>query len=108
MPTITSLHGAMRDTISPMSFLMVNLVFLTISELAVKLKPRSNNIQEAEVEKLKNQSNCLSSTSKLLVLFSRPHSKEVIDFLRHKRQRRELAWKRFESPLRSQNRRCLC
>ena len=102
MPTITSLRGAMRDANRVNIFLDGKFSFsLTISELADAKLSQGQTLSEAEVEKFQSQ----SGTGKLYqqtleYCFSRPHSKkEVIDFLERKRQRRELAWKRFESHL---------
>ena len=94
MPVITSLRGAMRDANRVNVFLDGKFSFsLTISELADAKLSQGQTLSDIEVEKLKSQ----SGTGKLYqqtleYCFSRPHSKkEVIDFLKRKRQRRELA-----------------
>lgn len=102
MPIITSLRGAMRDANRVNVFLDGKFSFsLTISELADVKLSQGQTLSDIEVEKLKSQSGIGKLYQQTLeYCFSRPHSKkEVIDFLERKRQRRELAWKRFESHL---------
>lgn len=102
MPTITSLRGAMRDANRVNVFLDGKFSFsLTISELADAKLSQGQTLSDIEVKKLKSQSGIGKLYQQTLeYCFSRPHSKkEVIDFLERKRQRRELAWKRFESHL---------
>ena len=102
MPIITSLRGAMRDANRVNVFLDGKFSFsLTVSELADAKLSQGQTLSDIEVEKLKSQSGIGKLYQQTLeYCFSRPHSKkEVIDFLERKRQRRELAWKRFESHL---------
>ena len=99
MPTVTSLRGAVRDTHRINIFIDGKFSFsLTLTELADTKLHQGQVLTEAEIEKLRN----LSGLGKLYqstleYCFSRPHSKkEIIDYLKRKKIRRDLDWKRFE------------
>lgn len=99
MPTVTSLHGAVRDPHRINVFLDGKFSFsLTLTELADSKLHQGQVLTDPEVERLRN----LSGLGKLYqqtleYCFSRPHSKkEIIDYLERKRLRRDISWKRFE------------
>ena len=99
MPTVTSLRGAIRDTHRVNVFIDGKFSFsLTLTELSASKLHQGQVLTEAEIEKLCN----LSGLGKLYqsaleYCFSRPHSKkEIIDYLKRKKVRRDLDWKRFE------------
>lgn len=99
MPTVTSLRGAIRDTHRVNVFIDGKFSFsLTLTELSDSKLHQGQVLTEAEIEKLCN----LSGLGKLYqstleYCFSRPHSKkEIIDYLKRKKVRRDLDWKRFE------------
>lgn len=99
MPTVTSLRGAIRDTHRVNVFIDGKFSFsLTLTELSDSKLHQGQVLTEAEIEKLRN----LSGLGKLYqstleYCFSRPHSKkEIIDYLKRKKVRRDLDWKRFE------------
>lgn len=99
MPIITSLRGAVRDPHRINVFLDGKFSFsLTLTELADSKLHQGQVLTDPEVERLRN----LSGLGKLYqqtldYCFSRPHSKkEIIDYLEHKRLRRDISWKRFE------------
>lgn len=99
MPTVTSLRGAVRDTHRINIFIDGKFSFsLTLTELADTKLHQGQVLTEAEIEKLRN----LSGLGKLYqstleYCFSHPHSKkEIIDYLKRKKIRRDLDWKRFE------------
>ena len=99
MPTVTSLRGAIRDTHRVNVFVDGKFSFsLTLTELSDSKLHQGQVLTEAEIEKLCN----LSGLGKLYqstleYCFSRPHSKkEIIDYLKRKKVRRDLDWKRFE------------
>lgn len=99
MPTVTSLRVAVRDIHRVNIFIDGKFSFsLTLTELADSKLHQGQVLTEAEIEKLRN----LSGLGKLYqstleYCFSRPHSKkEIIDYLKRKKVRRDLDWKRFE------------
>ncbi|MFC2385676.1 MAG: regulatory protein RecX [Candidatus Nanosyncoccus sp.] len=99
MPTVTSLRGAIRDTHRVNVFIDGKFSFsLTLTELSDSKLHQGQVLTEAEIEKLHN----LSGLGKLYqstleYCFSHPHSKkEIIDYLKRKKIRRDLDWKRFE------------
>lgn len=99
MPTVTSLRGAIRDTHRVNVFIDGKFSFsLTLTELSDSKLHQGQVLTEAEIEKLRN----LSGLGKLYqstleYCFSHPHSKkEIIDYLKRKKIRRDLDWKRFE------------
>ena len=100
MPIITGLQGAVSNANRVNVFIDGKFSFsLTISELADSKLARGQDLTEEEIKKYRT----LSCTGKLYqqaleYCFSRPHSKkEIIDFLKRKKMRRELAWQRYEN-----------
>ena len=99
MPTVTSLRGAIRDVHRVNVFIDGKFSFsLTLTEFSDSKLHQGQVLTEAEIEKLRN----LSGLGKLYqstleYCFSRPYSKkEIIDYLKRKKVRRDLDWKRFE------------
>ena len=93
------MRGAIRDTHRVNVFIDGKFSFsLTLTELSDSKLHQGQVLTEAEIEKLCN----LSGLGKLYqstleYCFSRPHSKkEIIDYLKRKKVRRDLDWKRFE------------
>ena len=100
MPIITGLQGAVSNANRVNVFVDGKFSFsLTISELAESKLARGQDLTKEEIKKYRT----LSCTGKLYqqaleYCFSRPHSKkEIIDFLKRKKMRRELAWQRYEN-----------
>ena len=99
MPIITGLQSAVSNANRVNIFIDGKFSFsLTISELADSKLARGQDLTEEEIKKYRT----LSCTGKLYqraleYCFSRPHSKkEIIDYLKRKKVRRDLDWKRFE------------
>jgi hypothetical protein len=100
MPIITGLQGAVSNANRVNVFIDGKFSFsLTISELADSKLARGQDLTEEEIKKYRTLS-CIGKLYQraLEYCFSRPHSKkEIIDFLKRKKMRRELAWQRYEN-----------